>query len=178
MHRELPPRVVHGNLKIGRVKRWRKLLPDGKEPQKTHRNRSKLTSQISFRWKSAATKRKTLDQICNRKKTKLQEKKKQRGKSAAAKNKIQIKYAPERIEKPQEKKHRLKIQLQQKQNPKSMISTRKTMLQEKEAKMTQNQIINEKTRQEKEKEKKKIATSKNILTKTHHCTQKPCCESE
>jgi len=78
MHRESPPRVVHGNLKIGRVKRWRKLLPDGKEPQKTHRNRSKLTSQISFRWKSAATKRKTLDQICNRKKTKLQEKKKQR----------------------------------------------------------------------------------------------------
>jgi len=78
MHRESPPRVVHGNLKIGRVKRWRKLLPDGKEPQKTHRNRSKLNSQISFRWKSAATKRKTLDQICNRKKTKLQEKKKQR----------------------------------------------------------------------------------------------------
>jgi hypothetical protein len=70
MHRESPPRVVHGNLKIGRVKRWRKLLPDGKEPQKTHRNRSKLTSQIPFRWKSAATKRKTLDQICNRKKTK------------------------------------------------------------------------------------------------------------
>jgi hypothetical protein len=61
MHRESPPRVVHGNLKIGRAKRWRKLLPDGKEPQKTHRNRSRLTSQISFRWKSAATKRKTLD---------------------------------------------------------------------------------------------------------------------
>jgi hypothetical protein len=58
MHRESPPRAVHGNLKIGRAKRWRMLLPDGKKPQKTHRNRNKLTSQISFRWKSAATKRK------------------------------------------------------------------------------------------------------------------------
>jgi hypothetical protein len=66
------------------------------------------------------------------------------------KNKIQIKYASERREK----------------------------LQEKEAKMTQNQIINEKTWQEK---KKKIATSKNILTNTPKkktIAQKPCYESK
>jgi len=46
--------------------------------------------------------------------------------------------------------------------------------------MTQNQILNEKTWQEK---KKKIATSKNILTKTtkifkNHWTHKPCYESK
>jgi hypothetical protein len=47
-------------------------------------------------------------------------------------------------------------------------------IHENEAKMTENQIINEKTWQEKKK-KKKIATSKNILTKTPkkqtHCTK-------
>jgi len=58
MHRESPPRVVHGNLKISRAKRWRKLLPDGKEPQKTHRNRSKLTSQNLFQMEISYNKKK------------------------------------------------------------------------------------------------------------------------